>query len=256
MNAREGIMRSELFGDDLKRLYPIVESNQSDSGCFDNVVEFLVQCGNRSLPEAMITLVPEAWQNDELMSDLKKAYYKWNWCQMEPWDGPALLTFTDGRYMGAILDRNGLRPSRFYVLKSKHLVMASEVGVIDVDPADVIQKGRLKPGRMLLADTLKKEITGDIEIKKQICSLRPVEAWINKVTTLNDLREVFKSQNPNFEEIMSTSMTTLMRPDVSAGSGPLNKDHFFLVEEDRRLPLFGYNVEVLSMLLLPMIKTS
>lgn len=200
----------------------------------------------------MVTLVPEAWQHDELMSDKKRAYYKWNSFCMEPWDGPALLTFTDGRYIGAILDRNGLRPSRFYVLKSKHLVMASEVGVIDVDPADVIQKGRLKPGRMLLADVLKKEITSDIDIKNEICSLRPAEAWIRKITTIKDLQEIFKSQNPNFEEIMSTSMCSTVRPANLVA----HKDNFFLVEEDRRLPLFGYNVEILSLLLLPMIKNS
>lgn len=158
---------------------------------------------------------------------------------MEPWDGPALLTFTDGRYIGAILDRNGLRPSRFYVLKSNHLVMASEVGVIDVDPADVIQKGRLKPGRMLLADVFRREITSDIAIKNEICSMRPVQEWVRKITTLKDLHEIFESQNPRFQEQFKV---------------PRSKKEFFLVEEDRRLPLFGYNVEVLSMLLLPMIK--
>lgn len=172
---------------------------------------------------------------------------------MEPWDGPALLTFTDGRYIGAILDRNGLRPSRFYVLKSKHLIMASEVGVVDVDPTEVIQKGRLKPGRMLLADVLKKEITSDIDIKNQLCSLRPYEFWIQKSSTMKDLHEIYKSQNPNFEGILSTSMCSATRP---TGNGPLNKDNFFLVEEDRRLPLFGYSVEVLSLLLLPMVKNS
>ncbi|CAF0729763.1 unnamed protein product [Brachionus calyciflorus] len=247
INAREGIMKSKVFEDELKNLFPIIEKNLSDSGCVDNVVEFLVECGERSLPEAMVTLVPEAWQGDELMSDLKKAYYKWSSCTMEPWDGPALLTFTDGRYIGAILDRNGLRPSRYYVLKSKHLVMASEVGVIDVDPSEVVQKGRLKPGRMLLADVLKKQITSDIDIKNEITMLRPVQNWTRKLTTIQDLREIFKSQNPNFEEIMSTSMVSNSRT---------GKNDFFYVEEDRRLPLFGYNIEVLSMLLLPMIKNS
>ena len=197
MNAREGIMSSEEFGDELGKLYPVVEKNLSDSGSLDNVVEFLVHCGDRSLPEAMVTLVPEAWKHDELMNDLKKAYYKWNAFSMEPWDGPALLAFSDGRYVGAILDRNGLRPSRFYVLKSKHLVMASEVGVIDVDPSEVIQKGRLKPGRMLLADVFKKEITNDIDIKNELCRLRPVEDWLTKTTTIQDLHEIFKSQNPS-----------------------------------------------------------
>jgi glutamate synthase (NADPH/NADH) len=155
--------------------------------------------------------------------------------------------------MGAILDRNGLRPSRFYVLKSKHLIMASEVGVVDVDPSEIVQKGRLKPGRMLLADTYKKELTSDIDIKNEICSKRPVVEWLRKVTTIEDLHEIYKSQNPNFDEIMSTSMCTVHRP---LSNGPLKKNDFFLVEDDRRLPLFGYNVEVLSLLLLPMIKNS
>lgn len=224
MHAREGTMSNEDYGDELKNLYPVVEKNQSDSGSLDNVVEFLVNCGNRSLPEAMVTLVPEAWHHNELMSEQKKSFYKWSSFTMEPWDGPALLTFTDGRYIGAILDRNGLRPSRFYVLKSKHLIMASEVGVVDVDPAEVIQKGRLKPGRMLLADILKKEITSDIDIKNELCSLRPFEFWIQKSSTIKDLHEIYKSQNPNFEGVLSTSMCSATRP---TGNGPLNKDNFF-----------------------------
>jgi glutamate synthase (NADH) len=253
MNAREGVMKNEEYGDELNNLYPIVEKNLSDSGSVDNVVEFLVQCSDRSLPEALLTLVPEAWQHDELMSEHKRAFYKWSSFSMEPWDGPALLTFTDGRYIGAILDRNGLRPSRYYVLKSNHLIMASEVGVVDVDPSEILQKGRLKPGRMLLADTLKKELTSDIDIKNEICNKRPVVDWLRKVTTIEDLHEIYKSQNPNFDEIMSTSMCTVQR---SHTTDLLNKDSFFLVEEDRRLPLFGYNVEILSLLLLPMIKNS
>lgn len=156
----------------------------------------------------------------------------------------------DGRYIGAILDRNGLRPSRFYVLKSKHLIMASEVGVVDVDPSEVIQKGRLKPGRMLLADTLKKELTSDIDIKNEICSNRPAREWLRKLTTLEDLHEIFKSDHPNFEEVMSSSMNSKQVHQ----NGPLRKNEMFLVEEDRRLPLFGYNIEMLSLLLLPMIK--
>ena len=200
-----------------------------------------------------MTLVPEAWNHNELMSEQKKSFYKWSSFTMEPWDGPALLSFTDGRYCGAVLDRNGLRPSRYYILKSRHLVMASEVGVIDVDPSEVLMKSRLKPGRMLLVDVLKKEITSDIDIKNQLCALRPFEYWIQKSSTMKDLHEIYKSQNPNFESIINTSMVSVTKPYTT---GPLNKDNFFFVEEDRRLPLFGYNVEVLSMLLLPMIKNS
>lgn len=184
----------------------------------------------------MITLVPEAWQFDENMSDLKKAYYKWSSMVMEPWDGPALLTFTDGRYIGAILDRNGLRPSRYYLLKSNHLIMASEVGVIDVDGFEIAMKGRLKPGRMLLVDTLKREFTSDEKIKNEICRLRPVQEWLNNIISLNDLYSKF---------ILENEHTKLSY-----------KPEFTDINEDRRLQLFGYNIEILNILLLPMIKNS
>ena len=183
----------------------------------------------------MITLVPEAWQYDENMSSLKKSYYQWNSFVMEPWDGPALFTFTDGRYIGAVLDRNGLRPSRYYLLKSNHLIMASEVGVIDVDGFEIAMKGRLKPGRMLLVDTLNREFTSDEKIKNEICGLRPVEDWLKNIITLNDLYTKFHSEMNN----KLPSITTIND-----------------INEDRRLQLFGYNIEILNLLLLPMIKTS
>ena len=147
-----------------------------------------------------------------------------------------------------MLDRNGLRPSRYYLLKSKHLVMASEVGVIDVDDSEILMKSRLKPGRMLLVDTLKKELTNDVDIKNEIYSLRPTSFWLNKSSTLNDLHEIFKSENPNFEEI--TTMSMRIATEV------VGKKPVICIEEDRRLPLFGYNFESLRMLLLPMIKFS
>lgn len=140
MRAREGLMKSKRFGVDLSKLYPVVEPNMSDSGSVDNVLEFLVTAGGRQLPEAVMTMVPEAWQNDPLMNPEKKLFYQWSGCAMEPWDGPALLTFTDGRYIGAILDRNGLRPSRYYHTKDGFVIMASEVGVLDVAPNNVHHK--------------------------------------------------------------------------------------------------------------------
>ncbi len=130
--------------------------------------------------------------------------------------------------------------------------MASEVGVVDVDPSEVIKKGRLRPGRMLLVDTEKKELTSDASIKQEICTARPAREWLRKVTTLEDLHEIFKSENPNFEEIMTTAMAVLEK-DMKPKS-KIHKNDIFLIEEDRRLPLFGYNIEILSMLLLPMIK--
>ena len=143
MRAREGVMKSKKFGNDLSKLYPVVEPDMSDSGSVDNVLEFLVAAGGRSLPEAVMTMVPEAWQNDPLMNPEKKLFYQWSGCAMEPWDGPALLTFTDGRYIGAILDRNGLRPSRYYHTVDGFVIMASEVGVVDVPNDNILQKVRL-----------------------------------------------------------------------------------------------------------------
>lgn len=180
----------------------------------------------------MVTLVPEAWQYDVNMSEQKKAFYEWSSFAMEPWDGPALLTFTDGRYIGAILDRNGLRPSRYYLLKSNHLIMASEVGVIDTDATDIALKGRLKPGRMLLVDTYNREFTSDEKIKNQICSFRPVQEWIKNIIKMDDLHRQFR-ENGN----------VIQRSTIIED-----------INDDRRLPLFGYNVEILNLLLLPMIR--
>ncbi|VDM96297.1 unnamed protein product [Thelazia callipaeda] len=142
MHAREGVMKSHVYGDNLQKLYPVVERNMSDSGSFDNVLEFLVHAGNRSIAEAAMTMVPEAWENDEEMAPEKRAFYRWAAMLMEPWDGPALMTFSDGRFIGAILDRNGLRPARFYITKDEHLFLASEVGIADLEEENVIRKVR------------------------------------------------------------------------------------------------------------------
>lgn len=180
MKAREGVMGSAIFKDDLKKLYPVVEPGLSDSGSADCVLEFLTMAGERSLPEAVMTMFPEAWQNDRTMQQAKRDYYQWAACIMEPWDGPALISFTDGRYIGAVLDRNGLRPSRFYITKDNILVMASEVGVYDVNPEDVVLKSRLKPGRMLLVDTEEKTFIQDAELKELIAKSRPHSTWLNE----------------------------------------------------------------------------
>ncbi|VDK39367.1 unnamed protein product [Gongylonema pulchrum] len=140
MYAREGVMKSRTFGDNLSKLYPVVERGMSDSGCFDNVLEFLVHAGNRSLPEAAMTMVPEAWENDEEMAPERRTFYRWAAMLMEPWDGPALLAFSDGRYVGAILDRNGLRPARYYITDDDRIYLASEVGVIDLPEGNIVRK--------------------------------------------------------------------------------------------------------------------
>lgn len=246
MKAREGVMKNKLYGNDLKKLYPVVEPNLSDSGSLDCVLEFLVMAGNRSLPEAVMTMVPEAWQNDKTMPEYKRDFYHWSSCVMEPWDGPALLTFTDGRYIGAILDRNGLRPSRFYVLKDNIMVMASEVGVYDTDPSNVVLKSRLKPGRMLLVDTKEKKIIGDVELKKDIALSRPHSQWLKEQIYLNDLRAAHEKEfGPVKKEEIINGFVHV--PDENAITRVWGGD--------RRLSLFSYSIETINLLLIPMIKT-
>lgn len=248
MRAREGVMKSKKFGDQLKKLYPVIEPDMSDSGSVDNVLEFLVNAGDKSLPEAVLCMVPEAWHHDEMMHPLKRSFYKWSSCTMEPWDGPALLTFSDGRFIGAILDRNGLRPSRFYHLKDGHLVMASEVGVFDHNPADIIQKGRLRPGRMLLIDTKTHVVKDDESIRDFIACKRPFQEWTKQLFTIDDLRRVSQAPKMDHNGTLDGNNNTGNNQD-SFG------DSITKIFEDKRLPLFGYTTEIINLLLLPMIKT-
>ena len=145
-------MSSELFGDDISKLWPISYEGQSDTACFDNALEFLVM-GGYSLPHAAMMLIPEAWAGNPLMDDERKAFYEYYAALMEPWDGPALIAFTDGSVIGAVLDRNGLRPGRYWVTSDGLVVLASEVGVLDIDPSQIVRKGRLQPGKVFLVDT-------------------------------------------------------------------------------------------------------
>ena len=173
MRARESMFASEKYGADLKKLGPICTPNASDTAIFDNTLELLVVTG-RSLAQAMTMMIPEPWDHHETMSDEKKAYYEYQACLMEPWDGPACIAFTDGESMGASLDRNGLRPSRYWVMKDGLVVMASEAGVLQIPQANVALKGRLQPGRMFLVDTKQGRIVADDEIKRGLASQRPV----------------------------------------------------------------------------------
>ncbi|HTL69767.1 MAG TPA: glutamate synthase subunit alpha, partial [Candidatus Eisenbacteria bacterium] len=179
MHARQAQCTSPHFGQDIKKLLPVVQEDGSDSAMFDNCLEFLA-LGGRSLPHAVMMMIPEPWSNHESMSDEKKAFYEYHASMMEPWDGPASIAFTDGVRIGAILDRNGLRPSRYYVTKDDLVIMASEVGVLDVPPADVVQKGRLQPGRMFLIDTQEGRIVDDVELKKRIAGEQPYRKWLNE----------------------------------------------------------------------------
>jgi glutamate synthase domain-containing protein 2/glutamate synthase domain-containing protein 1/glutamate synthase domain-containing protein 3 len=194
MYARQGMLASELFGDDLKKLFPIIQEDGSDSAKFDNCLEFLSLSG-RSLPHAMMMMIPEPWENHESMDGEKRAFYEYHSSLMEPWDGPASIAFTDGTVVGAVLDRNGLRPSRYYVTKDDLVIMASEVGVLDVPPERVLEKRRLQPGRMFLVDTKEGRIISDEEIKHQIASARPYGKWLkDNLVHFDDLPKLPEKQ--------------------------------------------------------------
>lgn len=233
MRAKEGVMASKLFGEDLEKLYPIIEEGGSDSAAFDNVLELLVINGILSLPEAVMVMIPEAWQNDKLIDPKKKAFYEWAACLMEPWDGPALFTFADGRYCGANLDRNGLRPCRYYVTDDDRMICASEVGVIDVEPEKILQKGRLQPGRMLLVDTKEGRIVDDKELKKSVASRFDFKSWVlANMIEMSDLTEKLTARGISLAEEAPSSAIT--------------------VQADPRLVAFGYSHEQVSLVLAPM----
>ena len=189
MLARQANLKSDLFGDNLPRLFPLVNRSGSDSATLDNAVELLVH-GGRSLAHVLMMLVPEAWDKDQQMDPARKAFYEYHACLVEPWDGPAGIAFTDGIQIGGILDRNGLRPSRFLVTDDDIVVLASETGVMAIDTDRVRQKGRLQPGRIFLVDTAQGRIISDDEIKQQVCGSQPYEEWLNRHRLrLTDIKE-------------------------------------------------------------------
>ncbi|EFW98823.1 glutamate synthase [Grosmannia clavigera kw1407] len=232
MRAREGVMQSDVFGDELEQLFPVVEDGGSDSAAFDNVLELLTINGVLSLPEAVMLMIPEAWQGNTHMDPKKAAFYEWAACQMEPWDGPALFTFADGRFCGANLDRNGLRPCRYYILDDDRIICASEVGTILVEPERVIQKGRLMPGRMLLVDTVAGRLIDDSELKAAVSSRHDFRSWLDQeLVTLPTVLQTLEEQK---------TMGLAAKPDDST------------VQTDPLLQAFGYTYEQVSLLLAPM----
>ena len=194
MRARESLLASDLFPggrDALERIFPICTPGASDTARFDEALE-LLHLGGYSLPHAMLMMIPEAWENHQHMDPAVRDFYRFHACMMEPWDGPASVTFTDGTVVGAVLDRNGLRPSRYWVCDDGLVVMASEVGTLDIDPARVVKKGRLRPGRMFLIDTSQGRIIDDEEIKSQLAAEHPYGEWLDAgIKRLDDLPEVF-----------------------------------------------------------------
>jgi glutamate synthase domain-containing protein 2/glutamate synthase domain-containing protein 3/glutamate synthase domain-containing protein 1 len=209
MHAREALFDTDVFGEDVRKILPIINPNGSDSAMFDNTLELLVLAG-RSLPHAVMMMIPEPWSNHQTMDDAKRAFYQYHSSLMEPWDGPASIAFTDGRKIGAVLDRNGLRPSRYYVTKDGLVVMASEAGVLDIAPENVLTKGRLQPGRMFLVDTELGRIVDDEEIKRSIASERPYRQWLSEHQVhLNDL--------PAAPEVPAPDHETLLQRQIAFG---------------------------------------
>jgi glutamate synthase (NADPH/NADH) large chain len=189
MDARESMLATDLIPGELKRIYPIITRGASDSATFDEVLE-LLHLGGRSLPHSVLMMIPEAWENHEEMDPVRRAFYEFHSTLMEPWDGPALVSFTDGTQIGAVLDRNGLRPARYWVTEDGLVVLASEVGVLELDPASIVRKGRLEPGRMFLVDTVEGRIIDDEEIKGELATQLPYGEWIdNGLVRLEELPE-------------------------------------------------------------------
>ena len=230
MTAREAGFSSQEFGENIKKLFPIIHSGQSDTACLDNALELLLATG-RSLPHAMLMLIPEAWGNHIPMSTSKKSFYEYHSCIMEPWDGPALLAFTDGTRVGAILDRNGLRPFRYLVTKDNLLVMASETGVLDIPPEEVVFKARLHPGRMFMVDPSQGRIIDDQELKEELTKRRPYSKWLKEnLVSLEGLPLPDSVQQPDFDTLLvrqrafgytQEDLSLLLEPMASTGVEPV-----------------------------------
>jgi glutamate synthase domain-containing protein 2/glutamate synthase domain-containing protein 1/glutamate synthase domain-containing protein 3 len=252
MHARESLLAHPVYGPDLKKICPVCIRGASDSAVFDNALELLVLTG-RSLPQAMTMLIPEPWQNHESMPDDLRAYYEYQACLIEPWDGPAAMAFTDGTVMGALLDRNGLRPGRYWETKSGLVVMASEAGVLDIPPEEVKAKGRLRPGCMFLVDTQQQRIITDDEVKQSLAGRRPYREWIREhQRTLDDLPPV-ASVNGHLDEPLLTlqrafgysleDLRILMTPmatDAAEAIGSMGNDTPLAVLSDRPQTLYNY----------------
>ncbi|MBW4619472.1 MAG: glutamate synthase large subunit [Cyanosarcina radialis HA8281-LM2] len=227
MQARQSMFESELFGEDIKKIQPVINVEGSDSLIFDNALELMVLAG-RSLPHTVMMMIPEPWTAHESMSDEKKAFYEYHSCLMEPWDGPASIAFTDGNTIGAVLDRNGLRPSRYYVTKDDLVIMASEAGVLPIEPERVALKGRLQPGRMFLVNIEEGRIISDEEIKNQIVKAHPYRQWIEEHMI-------------ELAQVKEEPVETL--PGISTG---------YFASTIQRQMAFGYTFEELRLLLTPM----
>ena len=252
MNARQSLLASNLFGDDLAKTFPVINTNGSDSAMFDNCLELLALSG-RSLPHSVMMMIPEPWELHETMPDDKRAFYEFHSCLMEPWDGPASIAFTDGSVIGAILDRNGLRPSRYWVTKDGFVIMASEAGVLPVEASNIAEKGRLQPGKMFLVDTVQGRIIDDEEVKADIVREHPYREWLNtNHVLLADLPEPPHEHLPDHETILERQLAfgytyedqrVILAPMARDGVQPLGSmgtDTPLAVLSDRPVLLYNY----------------
>ena len=224
LNAREGKSKSPFFPD-LEKVFPVVDATGSDSSMFDNCLEYLYMTGH-SLPHAMMMMIPEPWEKDSLMSEEKRDFYRYHNFMLEPWDGPAAIGFCDGTVIGGMLDRNGLRPARYYVTRNDRVIASSEVGVVNINPEDILYKGRLEPGKMLLVDTKQQRIIGDDEIKHQIATEHPYEEW-------------YKEHIVNLKDLM-------------ANQNIANSDDIIPYDLKEQEKVFGYTQEDMDKIVLPM----
>ena len=252
MRAREGVMKSSVLGDDLQKLYPLIFEGQSDTACFDNALELLVMAGY-PIAQAMMMMVPEAWENHTLMDESRRAFYEYHAAMMEPWDGPAALAFTDGRYIGGTLDRNGLRPARYIVTDDDLVIMASESGVLPIPDSKITQKWRLQPGKMFLIDLEAGRIIDDKELKDTYANAKPYKAWINSVrikleelknpdvqtepskVSLLDRQQAFSYTQEDIKTILSA-----MAINGEEATGSMGNDSPLAVMSNKLKPLYSY----------------
>ena len=253
MLAREETMESPYLKKDLNKVLPVVNASGSDSAMLDNTLEFLVMSG-MDLPLAVMITIPEPWDNNRAMSQKKRDFYQYYATMMEPWDGPASILFSDGDVMGAVLDRNGLRPSRYYITTDDTLILSSEVGVLDIDPTKILVKERLHPGKMLLVDTVKGEVVDDEALKERYASAQPYGEWLDRnLVQLKDLkipnervpeftaderRRLQKSFGYNYEEYRNSILD--MAKNGSEGIASMGIDTPIAALSDKHQPLFNY----------------
>ena len=257
MRAREGLLRSTVLGDDLAKILPVIREGGSDTATFDNVLEFLHMTG-RSLPHAVLMMIPEPWQNHESMDEDLKAFYEYHASLMEPWDGPASIAFSDGTVIGAVLDRNGLRPSRYYVTKDDVVIMASEVGVLDIPAEDIVLKERLHPGRIFLVDTALGRIVSDEEVKKELAAAQPYKLWLKHLIDINTLDPAPYLPAPSHETVTERQqlfgytheeLRVLMAPMATNGEealGSMGTDTALAALSDKSRLLYDYFAQVFA----------